>query len=133
MKISARQYAAGLFAALEGQDAAGVKKVLKNFVERLARDRALSQAAAIIAAFQEIRDQAYGELSAELVSARDLGSAGKEMIIDYLKGRTRAKTVRLSEKTDPGLLGGFVLSYDSRVLDGSLRSSLASLKNKISN
>jgi F0F1-type ATP synthase delta subunit len=37
----------------------------------------------------------------------------------------------LTEETDKKLLGGFVLKYNSKVLDGSLKTSLAELKEEI--
>jgi F-type H+-transporting ATPase subunit delta len=133
MKISVRQYAAALFAATSGKKEAEVKAALKNFVMILYRDRALSKAAEIISCFREIWDQANGELSVELASARVLDKATKELVITYLKDETKAQKVVLTENIDKSLLGGFVLRYDSRVIDGSLKNSLAELKNKISN
>ncbi|MFA5184837.1 MAG: ATP synthase F1 subunit delta [Patescibacteria group bacterium] len=133
MKISVRQYAQGLFAATSGASEAEVKTALKNFVLILDRDRVLGKAAEIIACFREIWEKEHGELAAELTSARELGAAAKELIVAYLKNKTQAKKVQLTEIIDKSLIGGFILNYESRVIDGSLKSSLASLKNKISN
>jgi len=54
------------------------------------------------------------------------------MVVDYLKVKTGAKKVILDEEIDKKLIGGFVLRYNSKVVDASLKTSLEDLKNKIS-
>ena len=133
MKITARQYAASLYESLSGQTEAEAVKTLQRFVALLGEQRALVQAAEIIERFREIWDQAHNELSAELISARPLEKSAKEAIIAYLSRKTGVQAVNLRDSNDPQLLGGFILRYNGRVIDGSLRGSLDSLKNKLSN
>ncbi len=131
--MSSRQYAQGLFAALQGQKEAVVKDALRNFVRILDRDQALGRSSEIIDHFQEIWDGEQGLIAAEVTSARPLDKAARNLLVDYLKNKTEAQDIDLSEKIDASLLGGFLLRYGSQVLDGSLQNSLQSLKNKISN
>jgi F-type H+-transporting ATPase subunit delta len=133
MATNAKQYARGLYEALVGQSAAEVKVVLKNFVALLGRRRELAKSEEILVRFSEIWNQEKGELDAELASARELGPTAKEAVIDYLKNKTGAKSVRLQESVQPELIGGFILRYDGRIVDGSLLNNLQALKNKISN
>jgi len=133
MSTSAKQYAQGLYAAISDKGAAEVKAVLKNFVRLLGGRRELGKAKDIIARFTEIWNKEKGELEAELASARELGPTAKEAVTAYLKEKTGAKSVKLQESVKPELIGGFVLRYEDRVIDGSLRSNLEALKNKISN
>jgi len=133
MATNAKQYARGLYEALVGQSSAEVKVVLKNFVALLGRRRELAKSEEILVRFSEIWNQEKGELDAELASARELGPTAKEAVVDYLKNKTGAKSVRLQESVQPELIGGFVLRYDGRIVDGSLLNNLQALKNKISN
>lgn len=133
MKISVQQYAASLFEAVAGKSEKEAKAAVKNFVAILGRNRELSKEAAIIAAFNEIWNREHGEIMATLSTARELGPTARESVVEYLKEKTAAKKINLDENIDKGLLGGFVLRYGSKVLDGSLKNSLESLKNKISN
>ncbi len=133
MKISASQYARALYDSVAGKPEKEAKAALKNFVTLLGRNRELGQAAEIARLFSALWDKENGEVSATLLSARELGPTAKETVVDYLKSRTGAKKVTLGEEIDKGLLGGFVLRYDSKVLDGSLKASLKDLENKISN
>jgi len=133
MKISALQYAKSLYESVAGRPEKEAKAILKNFVAILSRTRELSKAPAIIERFKEIWDKESGELNAELLSARELGPTARELVVDYLKDRTKAKKVNLREKTRKDLLGGFILRYDDKIIDGSLKNSLETLRTKISN
>lgn len=133
MKISIRQYAQSLFEATSGKDGKDLAAALKNFVVILNRDRVLNKAPEIIKCFQEIWDQANGEVAATVSTARALDKSSQELIVNYLKSRTDAKKINLSSVIDKSLIGGFILRYESKVIDGSLKNSLATLKNKISN
>ena len=131
MKISAQQYAASLFDSVIGKSEKEVKQACRNFVVILAKNRELNKEEAIIAAFNELWNQAHGEVVATLSSARELGPTARETVIDYLKMKTGAKKIILEENIDQELIGGFVLKYGSKVLDGSLKNSLHSLKTKL--
>jgi len=133
MKISAQQYAQSLFESVVGKSDKEVKAVLKNFVAVLGQNREFNKEKAIIEAFIDIWNRERGELAATLKSARELGPTARETVVNYLKDKTSAKKIILDEEIDEGLIGGFVLRYGSKVLDGSLKNSLDSLKNKISN
>ena len=132
MKISTQQYAQSLYDSVALKSDKEVKAVLKSFVEILGRNREMNRTTEIITAFTELWNKANGELSAQLISARELGPTAKEMVVDYLKVKTGAKKVILDEEIDKKLIGGFVLRYDSKVVDASLKTSLEDLKNKIS-
>jgi len=133
MKISVQQYARSLYDSVFEKSEKEVKAVLKNFVALLGRNRELNRAEEIIRVFSELWNKEHGEINAVLVSARELGPTARETVTNYLKEKTSAKKISLKEEIDKKLLGGFVLKYDSKVLDGSLKTSLENLKNNISN
>lgn len=132
MKISVQQYAQGLYDSVADKSEPDVKVVLKNFVALLGSRRELNRATEIINAFNELWNKEHGELVASLTSARELDKVSKEMAIEYLKEKSGAETIILNEEIDKKLIGGFVLRYNSRVVDASLKTSLEDLKNKIS-
>jgi F-type H+-transporting ATPase subunit delta len=131
MKISARQYAQCLYELVSTESDDKVKEILSKFVVLLEKHQALNLAPAVISAFTEIWNREHGEVAAELTSARELKSEAKEMIVSYLKEKSGAKEVILDENVDKNILGGFVLKYNNKIVDASLRSSLAELKNQM--
>lgn len=131
MKIIPKQYAQSLYESLSGKSEEESRKILHNFVAVLGRDGVLNRENEIISAFEEIWNQENGELPASISSAHQLADNSREAITDYLKNKTGAKKIVLTEEVDQDLLGGFVLKYESRVLDGSLKTNLEDLKNKM--
>jgi len=131
MKISARQYAECLYELVAETPETGIKALLSRFVALLGSKRDLNLAPAIIKAFSDIWNKEHGELVAELTSARKLDIAARDIVLSYLKKKSGFNQILLDEKIDQQLLGGFVLKYNSKIIDGSLKSSLASLTNNL--
>jgi len=131
MKISARQYAQCLYELVAQTPETKTKALLSDFVLFLNNNRDLNLAPAIIEAFLDIWNKEHGELAAQLTSARALDSNSKDIIINYLKIKSGAEKIILTENIDQAVLGGFILKYDSKIIDGSLKSSLANLKNNL--
>jgi F-type H+-transporting ATPase subunit delta len=128
MKITAKQYAQSLYDSIVGKSEEEASAVLRSFVAVLGRNRVLNREKEIIAAFTEIWNSENGELAASISSAHELVENSRVVITDYLKNRTGAKKVVLAESVDANLLGGFILKYESKVLDGSLKTNLEDLK-----
>jgi len=133
MKISNEQYALGLFEVLKDLPPKKIPTAIKCFITILNRQGALKRVAGIIARFSNIWDQAHQQITAEIDSARPLDKVSKEAVINYLKSKTMIDKVNLQENIKPELIGGFVLRYQSRILDVSLKKSLRELHHKISN
>lgn len=130
MKVTPRQYARSLYESLSDKKGPELKAILGRFVRLIGERRELGKSAAIIEAFREIWESEEGELAAELVTARKLTAAGRE-VSAYLKDRTGAKEVDLRENVSPELIGGFILRYRDKVLDASLKNTLENLQNKL--
>lgn len=128
MKISVSQYAVSLYESVVDKSESEVKNILKNFVVLLGRQHDLNKEAEIINTFNNLWGQKNGEVTASLISARRVTDDTRELIINYLKNKSGASQIILDETEDKNLLGGFVLKYNNKVLDGSLKSSLESLK-----
>lgn len=133
MGISSRQYAQSLYEMTKGKSETEIKDILRKFVAILNNSHVLNKASEIITNFQKIWNEENGELVVSLASARELGPSVRELIIDYLKAKTGTKKISLTEKINKDLIGGFVLSYNDQIIDGSLKNNLVDLKNKISN
>ena len=133
MKTTAKQYAQSLYEAVAGQDERAAAASVSRFAALLIQKHEEGRLPQIIAAFEEIWRQENKEISAELRSARPLSETAHQEIADYLRAKTGASRIDLSQQIEPDLLGGFVLRYGSKILDGSLKGSLEALKNKINN
>lgn len=114
----------------------GVAKLLKlsdltgKFLGVLAQNRRLAQLPAIIRAFNTIAAAQRGEVTAEVSSAHPLSDAQLASLKDKLTAR-EGRTVKLKTNVDPDLLGGLVVTIGSKRIDGSIKTRLNTLANKM--
>lgn len=104
----------------------GLTELSQNFLGVLAQNRRLNQLPKVIAAFRAIAAAQRGEVTAEVTSAHAL----TDTQLADLKARLTARegrTVKLSTKVEPDLLGGLVVTIGSKRIDASIRTRLNSL------
>jgi len=95
----------------------------------LERDR-LVQLPGIVNRYRRLLNEAKGRVEARVVSA----SALEAVVVDRLREQLRAisgKDVVLQEGTDPSLLGGLLIELEGKVYDGSIRTQLEKIKQRI--
>ncbi|MFA5359540.1 MAG: ATP synthase F1 subunit delta [Patescibacteria group bacterium] len=131
MKITAKQYALSLYETIDGQSAAQVKAVIKKFVELLAKKNQLSRAEKIIAEFIKIWNDKRGIIEAQAVSAKELNKETVKLLKNYIVKLSGAKEVIMSQEVNKDILGGVVIKYGDKVVDGSLKLQLVDLKEKL--
>lgn len=84
----------------------------------------------IRAAYEEIVDQKAGRVMADVTLARKPDAATVEAIADRLS-TIIGKDVVPQVTVDPAILGGLVVRYGDRRIDGSMRRQLLSLKREM--
>ncbi|MBN2170530.1 MAG: ATP synthase F1 subunit delta [Candidatus Krumholzibacteriota bacterium] len=115
-----------LAAVAEGARTELTPRFLRLVVERH-REPALL---AILEMFEHLRDVEAGRLRGRLRTARPLAEEDRRRLEEAL-GRSTGREVRLSVETEPDLLAGLVLHLADRMVDGSLRSRLARLRDRL--
>ncbi len=131
MKITAKQYALSLYEMIDGQSAAEVKAVIKKFVELLAKKNQLSRAEKIIAEFIKIWNDKRGIIEAQSISAKGLDKETVKLLKNYIVKLSGAKEVIMSQEVNKDILGGVIIRYGDKIVDGSLKTQLVELKNKL--
>jgi F-type H+-transporting ATPase subunit delta len=95
----------------------------------LDRDR-LAFVPAIIASYRHLLNQAKGRVDAKVTAAEALGSVVIERLHDSL-GQLSGKEVILQQETNPELIGGLVVEFQGKIYDGSVRTQLEKMKQRI--
>jgi F-type H+-transporting ATPase subunit delta len=122
--FSAEEQARAVGAVL---DKAGIGGLVGNLVKVAAGNRRLFMVPDIIAAFRRLLARHRGEVSAEVTSATPLNDGQLADLKAALKA-SLGKDVALATAVDPGLIGGLIVKVGSRMIDGSVRTKLNSLK-----
>lgn len=84
----------------------------------------------ILGAWRELQDARANRMAATLVTAAAVDDAMRETVRIALEGVT-GKHVVLDAKIDPALLGGVVIRFGDTVVDGSIKSRLAALRQRL--
>lgn len=108
-------------------DRAGIAGLAANFLKLAARNRRLFAVPSMIVAFRAALAERRGELPADVVSASALSKDQLDALTASLNEAT-GKTVVVSAKVDPSLIGGLIVKVGSRMIDTSLKTKLNSLK-----
>jgi F-type H+-transporting ATPase subunit delta len=106
--------------------------VVQSFARLLIERSRIGALPPIARAYQELTDLQLGRVRATVVSARALDALTASEIQRALERRT-GKKVLMRTEVDPGLIGGVMARVGSLVLDGSLRTRLATLGSRILN
>jgi F-type H+-transporting ATPase subunit delta len=131
MRITAKQFALSLYDSVTGKSAGEVKAVIKKFVEILIEKNQMALADKIIIEFTRIWQVEHGQVEAEIISANELSRETGKVLKTYIAKLSGAKEIKVDEKVDKSILGGVVIKYGDKVLDGSLKMQLEELKGKM--
>jgi F-type H+-transporting ATPase subunit delta len=95
----------------------------------LERDR-LVELAGIVSCYRRLLNEAKGRVEAKVVSTEALDPAMVEQLRARLRGLA-GKEVLLQQETNPSLLGGLWVELEGKVYDGSIRTQLENMKQRI--
>ena len=101
-----------------------------NFLRVLLRNSRLIELPAINDKLAVVLEERSGIVSGSVISARELSEDEKQGFANQLNSTT-GKNVKLSFKVDEDLLGGAVTRVGSTVFDGSVRTQLDNLREKM--
>ena len=124
MKISDKQYALALYESIKDQSKSDTKKAIKEFAKVLVLNNDLLKIDKVIDAFKKLYNQEEGIVKAKVISAQALDKKIVKSLNSYIVKLSKAKKVEVNEEIDKSLLGGVVLRYGDKVLDGSLKTRL---------
>jgi F-type H+-transporting ATPase subunit delta len=108
----------------------GFSKTFKNFLFLLAHRRRLPVFAKVQAAFSAVRLGYEGGVEGTLVSAEAVSDADVQGLAKAF-GSKLGKKVAFRVSTDPTLLAGMKVTVNGVTYDGSLRSQLAQLRERL--
>lgn len=112
--------------ALEGK----VPPLVLNFFLVVLDKRRQRLIPEIATEYRALLDEHFGRINAEVTLAREPDEQLEREIAEELSERL-GKTVVPRVRVEPGILGGIVVRYGDRVLDGSLRRRLVTLRRRL--
>ena len=108
----------------------GVGKFTGNLLRAMLSNYRLQHAPEVYEQFRRELNERKGLVTAEVTTASEVGAAEQAKLGRTLEKMT-GKKVEFKFRTDPALIGGVVTRIGSVVYDGSVRTQLAEIKEKL--
>ena len=108
----------------------GVRPTTANFLQVLLQNHRLAELNEINKKFAQVFDERSGVVSAQVTTARTLPESTQETLRAQL-GIMTGRKVRLDFAVDEDLIGGVMTRIGSTVYDGSVRTQLQQIKQKM--
>lgn len=115
-------------------DQAFAKSVLPfvlNFLHLVAQEKRMSCFGRICAEFKAMCNEHFGIAEITVTTVCPLTDAQRTAVKARM-AQVIGKTIVMTEKTDPTLVGGIVVEHGDRRIDGSVRTRLESLRESLS-
>ena len=109
---------------------AGVNPLIRNLVDLLVSKSSVDAIRAVYSGYTELLDSHLGRQRVEITTAVPLESGEEERINTFVRELVRRDVV-LTTKVDESILGGLVIQIGDRLLDGSTKARLESLRNSL--
>lgn len=107
---------------------AGIGGIAANFVRLVALKRRLFFLRDMIASYRKLYDAERGVTRAAVTSASALTDANISALKESLRAASGGREVDLDVKIDPAIIGGLIVKLGSRMVDGSLKTKLNSIR-----
>jgi len=109
----------------------GMSGAVRNFIAVITHHGRLRELREILASYAALADEETGIAEAEIITARPLDDAGRNLMEQQVAKLAGGQKVRASYSEDATLLGGAVVKLGSTVYDGSVRAQLQQLKQRL--
>lgn len=127
-KFIPQQYAKVLFRLMQDVPEKQWELVISTFMTYLKKEQAMKKLPHILKYVEQYAKEADGVQEIEVTSAKPLS---KEIVHDIEK--TIGKKVETTTRVDETLVGGVVVRTKNTILDGSVKTQLARLKQNMGN
>ena len=131
MKIFAKQYAKSLYETVWDKNDSQIKGAINNFFSILIQNNDMAKAEEVIVEFEKIWNMEQGIIEAKVVSAKELDNDIIKLLNNYIAELSGAREVSLNQEVNKNILGGVIIKYEDKILDGSLRARLSGLKTEM--
>ncbi len=111
-------------------EGANLQSIVVRFLQVCFDRERLGIVSGISAAFEQEAQRAAGVVTIEVVTAQAISQDEQQMIERSMATRIRGE-LRFRWSTDTSLLGGMVMRYQGKVLDGSVSGRLAAIERRL--
>jgi F-type H+-transporting ATPase subunit delta len=108
-----------------------VSGMTANFIRLVASKRRLFALNDMINGFNALSDAAHGVRHAQVTLAQPANNEQIAQLQNMLKQVSGGTSVNMAIKIDPSIIGGIIVKLGSRMVDGSLKTKLNSIRTRM--
>lgn len=112
-------------------DKAEITGLTAKFLKLVASKRRLFAVPTMMSDFGKLHDSERGVSRAQVTVAEPLSPANLAALRVALTDVARANSVEMDVKVDPSIIGGLIVKLGSRMVDGSLKTKLNSIRTRM--
>jgi len=131
MTISAKKYAQSLLEVSSGKSPEEVTKQITKLLAIMAENGDAGEMRNLPAAFEKLWNEHNDISVVEVTTAFALDASAQAEIRQYVTQKLQATNLEMNTQVDPSILGGVLIRQADKVYDGSLRTRLYELKNRL--
>lgn len=128
-KISPKKYAALLYELTVGKKPPAFEIIVKKLLNLLKKNNQFKLCPQIIAEFEKLWNAQKGIAKINFVTARKIDGDSLSKIMKELENKLD-KNIEITADVNPDLIGGVILRYDDKLIDGSVKKQLARIAAK---
>jgi F-type H+-transporting ATPase subunit delta len=106
----------------------GMKTSTTNFLKVLVDNGREDILEEVLARYEELVKEHLGKIEVEVTTAVELSEEQRERLKERLRDVLEGREIILEANVNPDLVGGAVFRYGGRMMDGSIRGRLESLR-----
>ena len=110
-----------------------ITDITENFMDILMRKNRESHLPEIIDSFIHQYNVLKGITPVIITSATELSKDAIDEVLNKLKQTAHLQTIQLETKIDADLVGGYILQWEDKLIDNSIRRGLTILKDEFEN
>lgn len=130
-KISNKKLAIALLELLDGKTKKEAEDIIGKFFVFLKQKNKLSSIPKIEKELEILFNKQHKIVNAHIETAEKIDEHTRKEIEEFIKNKTDAQTIELTEKINTKLLGGIIMKYEDKIIDSSIRTKLNNLKIEI--
>lgn len=122
-KISIHDYAKALYEVTKDRKGAELKKATEAFAALLLKHNNIKKMGAVVKAFEAYAHKQAGEVTIEVITAREIDKT----TLEHIK-KVFGEKVEATQRVQEDLIGGVIIKTEDTILDGSLKKQLQTLQ-----